>query len=482
MGYAHITQPGIAKNITLEQHQVVDGYVRLRISAVLSWARVELQLGKRKLPVVVYGEKPLLGPIPAILDKLIQPGVDLLAQAVLHPANSINLIRQATSWRLIRLACQWGIKNPRAMIDEVLKAYPQGVSRERLAEIQDYLRLSFQTLTRRPRLQALWLCLIGNIVMALGYVWVGGRERINDMLTEKFRLPDIGLVIDLMMPILGVVLTAMIVSFVSKRAMKFALPGLFIGSGPKMADAAANQLGQVLLAGEEDDMPQTVHGTVGRDLMLYLLLIPIFYLAALQMGIMFLHEGPSWLVSLTGQQEQINEKPPRRVGRNPVGVLEWNLTRLGLNAGRVDGVVDRQTQIAIAYMEKAAGKPLTGQPTEANQQLAMVALEDHISLDFGTNPMALGPAAPNRIRGRITPDDVQKASIALHSGLKSVEVPINWINDKNQHAGDVTVLEADDNTGCIVARHRLSLGQETIQLRQKACWSEEDKKWIFHRE
>lgn len=475
IGYDVLAKPGIAASIELAPHRIAEGQLRLPLRAQLSWAKVELQIAKRKLNVIVYGEKPVLAPIPPILDRLIQPGIDLLAKTIGNPGQAIPLIRQATGYRLIRFACQWFIKNPRLMIDEVLRLYPDGVSREKLQEIHDYFRLSFQGITRKPRLQALWACLTVNGVLAFANVFFGGRE----LFADRVHHPMAPMMVDAGLPILGMVISGIIVAFVAKRALKFALPGLFIGSGPKMADTNANQLGQVLLADEEDVAPTNVYTPVGRDLAIYLMLIPFFHLMALQMGTMFLHEAPPWYVQVTHQVKHIEEKPPKRVGRDPVGIMEWNLSRLGFDPGYIDGKIDRKAQIAIARLERAAGKPITGKPTEANQQLAMVAIEDHIFLDYGTNPMALGPALPNRVRGKIDARDLQLGSAALMSAIKSIDVPISWINEINHHSGDITVREADDQTGCIDLRHRIYLDGQTYAGNQKACWVEKEKKWNF---
>ena len=478
IGLDKIGHPGIASKITLVNHEVNDGHLRLKLAAELSWAQVDLLLGKRKLPVIIYGEKAILGTIPAILDRLIQPGIEMLRLATAKPATSAALVRKASQYRLLRLACQWAIKNPRAMIDEILAVYPQGISQKTLEQIKDYLRIILEGLTKQPRYQALGLCLAINALMAVGNVWLGWREKVLDIIDN----PLVGVGFDIGLPLAGIGLTVATVSFVSQRALKFALPALFIGNGPQMADPAANPLGQVLLAGSDEyQPPQTVHGHLGNDILGLLLLIPVFHLLALQASLMLLHEAPDWYAHITHQNEWIEEKPPRRVGKNQVGVLEWNLDRLGLNPGFVDGQIDQTAQKAIMALEKAAGKPLTGQPSEINQQLAMVAIEDHVFLDYGTNPMALGPAISNRLRGRLSAKDIELASAALRSALHSLEVPISWINEENGHNGDITVMEVDNNSGCIRARHRLMIGlPQPIQGTQHACWSGSAQQWIFH--
>jgi hypothetical protein len=463
-GFDQMAKSGIARKIFLLDQQTEKGSLKIHLGATVPWAQVDMMIGKRKLPLVIYGEKPVLGPIPNILERMLAPGIESLRQAVFQPTTGKAMIRNACRYRLLRLACQWAIKNPDTMVSEIQKIYPHGISQEKIQEISDYLQIILQNLTKAPRYQALSLCLAINSILAAVNVWFGWRERLADLLNN----PKAAIAVDLGLPILGMVTTMMIVSYVSQRSLKFALPGLFFGGGTKMDDQSmASKMAE--------------SGAMGRNVMAMILLVPVFHLIAIQSNLIVFHDAPPWFISLTKQNTLVQEKPPKRVGKDPIGLLEWNLSRLGFQPGYIDGKIDKQAQKAIMALEKAAGKPLTGQPTESNQQLAMVAIEDHIFLDYGTNSMALGPAISNRLRSLVTPDDVELASASLRSALHSLEVPISWINEKNGHSGDIAVLEADNDTGCIRVRHRLSIGlPQIVQGMQNACWSGSTQKWIFH--
>ena len=257
-------------------------------------AQLMVALGKPKakesqaINVTVFGHKGKLGGVPLFLDKLIEPGVAALEKAGAGRGNVAGQIREATQYRLLKMAVIQGLSGREDVATYLLERFPHGLGAATAKQIDNLLDRAFLHITRRPRLQAVLLaCLLTPLVSFGAYMLP-----LRITLVAIAQQTAAGWAFDILIPALCIAFAYFATRYVSARALKLSLPNLFheaMAAAYERAtephsETGAGISGAVLLAGQDEDEniddEKATKGRSGSLFMVPLILIPLLHLSA----------------------------------------------------------------------------------------------------------------------------------------------------------------------------------------------------------
>ncbi len=196
-----------------------EGKMGVHYEADCAYADITFRLGNKPVKVGAYGKGNFVR-LPPILDSLLTAPIDQLNLAAHGTGDVAKLLKDAGRYRAIALALVTTIRANAAQTSaRLMEKYPEGLSRECAAKIGKYADAAVGLITRKPRYQGLMigLALVG-LLYAFYYVGPG----------RSLLMPFVGniylrSVIDVLLVILGAMMTTLSIQISAKNALHKAL-------------------------------------------------------------------------------------------------------------------------------------------------------------------------------------------------------------------------------------------------------------------
>lgn len=184
------------------------------------YGELVFQIGKKEVKGHMFGNDAELVDFPHILDRILGPAVDELEEAANDIGSVADKIRSATRFRLIAQAYLAAIRMPpKKAIAALIKSYDIGLSPGMAERIVMLAERTETLITRKPRAYGLIAGLIAAASMNAAYYLLPVRTALTGFLPDQ----RFDAVLDLPMPVLGGVLTALFIKLFAAGSIRKAL-------------------------------------------------------------------------------------------------------------------------------------------------------------------------------------------------------------------------------------------------------------------
>ncbi len=184
------------------------------------FGEILFQIGKKEVKAYIFGNEGDLVEFPFVLDRMLAGAVQELSEAANDVGSVADKIRDATRYRLIAQAYLASLRMPsKKAVASLLKTYDIGLSpgmAERIVMLADQTE---SRITRKPRYYGLIAGLLVTAGINAAYYLLPVRAMAAGMLPDQ----RFDVVLDLPLPIIGGLVTAMAIKLFAASAIKKAL-------------------------------------------------------------------------------------------------------------------------------------------------------------------------------------------------------------------------------------------------------------------
>lgn len=194
------------------------------------YGEISFLIGKKEIDCAVFGYDADLVNFPAVLDKLIQKGVDDLEEAAQDVGDVADKIKKATRYRLIAQGVLLSARMaPKKAIAALLQKYPDGLTHTMAEKIVMLSEQATTQIAKKPRLHGLLIGIAGAAIGAGIFYLLPVRSTIASFLPH----PRYDIVLDILPVALGGMGTVLAIQLSAARSMKNALGHLIKERGGK---------------------------------------------------------------------------------------------------------------------------------------------------------------------------------------------------------------------------------------------------------
>lgn len=194
------------------------------------YGETTFMIGKKEVDCAVFGYGADLVNFPAVLDKLVQKGVDDLEEAANDVGDVADKIRKATKYRLIAQGVLLSARlTPKKAIGALLHKYPEGLTHTMAEKIVMLAERATTQIAKKPRLHGLLAGITGAAIGTAAFYLLPVRSSIAAHLPH----PRYDAVLDILPLVLGGMGIVLAIQLSAARSMKNALGHLIKENGGK---------------------------------------------------------------------------------------------------------------------------------------------------------------------------------------------------------------------------------------------------------